>query len=409
MEIVDKLDKMAQERKEIIESFSKKKPENTYIDDYVEKLSSLYHTVITDIKEEISKNIGSKSITLTNCVELYTAYPSGLAMPDYQIGDVVFVSFIDQDMKTMYCEESPVKQSGKKEGERVRLSAPAKKENSNENVEFSKANEYAIEIDSRKDAQRILISTSNLNGEKCPFFIGLDSKNGVFYINAGGEEVFKYNSEDDEWFFKTKGGATASIKDNVISLNCDEFKLKAESKVSIETKNYEMKTDKLTEEATTVKKKYNNLNQEGSSAKFKIQNESHEGLSMRFKHTIGFQVESVISAFNGLVMAAQLAFGSGPPSIDIPISVPENTMKVDSGNMDMGNSNISVKNGNMNMGMMSQPLAKASPLYNAVVKLAAFYDILQVVGQATLIKAFGVTSQISSEASQATSNNVKGQ
>ena len=52
MEIIDKLDKMAQERKEIIESFSKKKPENTYIDDYVEKLSSLYHTVITDIKEE---------------------------------------------------------------------------------------------------------------------------------------------------------------------------------------------------------------------------------------------------------------------------------------------------------------------------------------------------------------------
>ena len=33
METVDKIEKMAKERKEIIESFSRKKPENTYIDD----------------------------------------------------------------------------------------------------------------------------------------------------------------------------------------------------------------------------------------------------------------------------------------------------------------------------------------------------------------------------------------
>ena len=52
METVDKIEKMAKERKEIIESFSRKKPENTYIDEYVEGLSSIYHTIITDIKEE---------------------------------------------------------------------------------------------------------------------------------------------------------------------------------------------------------------------------------------------------------------------------------------------------------------------------------------------------------------------
>lgn len=52
METVDKIEKMAKERKEIIESFSRKKSENTYIDEYVEGLSSIYHTIITDIKEE---------------------------------------------------------------------------------------------------------------------------------------------------------------------------------------------------------------------------------------------------------------------------------------------------------------------------------------------------------------------
>ena len=52
METVDKIEKMAKERKEIIESFSQKKPTNTYIDKYVESLSAIYHTIITDIKEE---------------------------------------------------------------------------------------------------------------------------------------------------------------------------------------------------------------------------------------------------------------------------------------------------------------------------------------------------------------------
>lgn len=52
MEAVDKMEKIKKERKDIIASFSKKKPVDTYIDKEVRNMRDLYHTVITDIYEE---------------------------------------------------------------------------------------------------------------------------------------------------------------------------------------------------------------------------------------------------------------------------------------------------------------------------------------------------------------------
>ena len=52
METVEKIEKIKQEREEIIESFSQKKPVNTYIDEEVSKITNIYHTIITDIYEE---------------------------------------------------------------------------------------------------------------------------------------------------------------------------------------------------------------------------------------------------------------------------------------------------------------------------------------------------------------------
>lgn len=360
------------------------------------------------VKNTKNKKLLSGSVTLQNFVVLYCKYPTGLAMPDLQVGQTVFVKFIDQDIKTMYCEESPVKQDAKKDGERVRMEAPAKKEGSDENVEVTKDSAYAIEIDSRKDAQRIEIKTSNENGEKAAMRTSMDSKNGVYYVNAGGDEIFKYSVENDEWLFKTAGGATFSMKDKVFEINCDELIINGDSKIKITTKDYQLESDKIKETSKNVKLDYKDLTQEGTNAKFKIQQEKHEGLSFRMQHTIGVQVESVMFAVNGLVAAASLTFGAGPPSIDVPLSVPDNTMKVPTGNMDMGESNITVKTGTMEMGSGGQPLAKASPIVNAVNKLAAFYDMLQVVGSASLTKMAGASGVISSDTSQVPSSNIKG-
>ena len=360
------------------------------------------------LKNSKNKKLLKGSVKLQNYVVLYCKYPTGLAMPDLQVGQTVFVNFVDQDLKTMYCEESPVKQDGKKEGERVRIEAPAKKEGSDENVEITKDSAYALEIDSRKNAQRIELKTSKENGEKAAIRMSIDSKNGIFYVNAGGEEMFKYSVEDDEWLFKTAGGATFSMKDKVFEINCDELIINGESKIKMKTKDYQLESDKIKEDAKSVKLKYKDLNQEGTSAKFKIQQEKHQGLAFRMQHTIGVQVESVMFAVNGLVAAASLTFGAGPPSIDVPLSVPDNTMKVPEGNMDMGKSNITVKTGMMEMGTGGQSLAKASPIVNAVNKLAAFYDMLTVVGSASLIKMMGASGVIASDSSQVPSSNVKG-
>lgn len=62
METIEKLEKIKKERKEIIESFSKNKPQDTYIDKTSSKITEIYHTIITDIKEEAPD---VKTFTLT--------------------------------------------------------------------------------------------------------------------------------------------------------------------------------------------------------------------------------------------------------------------------------------------------------------------------------------------------------
>ena len=62
MENTEKIEKLKKERQEIIASASKKRPTDTYIDKEVAGISSIYHTVITDIKEE-TKDV--KTFTLT--------------------------------------------------------------------------------------------------------------------------------------------------------------------------------------------------------------------------------------------------------------------------------------------------------------------------------------------------------
>ena len=62
MEVIEKIEKLKKERKQIIESFGAKPIENTYIDREVKKMKEIYHTVITDIYEE-TKDV--KTFTLT--------------------------------------------------------------------------------------------------------------------------------------------------------------------------------------------------------------------------------------------------------------------------------------------------------------------------------------------------------
>lgn len=62
METIEKIEKLKKERKEIIDSFSSKQPEDTYIDKEVSKMKEIYHTIITDIYEETPD---VKTFTLT--------------------------------------------------------------------------------------------------------------------------------------------------------------------------------------------------------------------------------------------------------------------------------------------------------------------------------------------------------
>ena len=62
MERIEKLEKIKKEREEIIASFSKKPLEDTYLDKETKKIKSIYHTIVTDIKEETPD---VKTFTLT--------------------------------------------------------------------------------------------------------------------------------------------------------------------------------------------------------------------------------------------------------------------------------------------------------------------------------------------------------
>ena len=192
-----------------------------------------------DLKNEENKNVGSNSITLTNYALIPPLKISGVSIPRFVKGELVRIVFADCDIKSpAYLPFQVANERLKRQTDIMRFSVPAK-----ENIDDPETNDnqYYTEYNSRDQFLRIF--TSNKNGEKCPFTMNWNTKDGIITMMDDSNRKFEWNYDEDKFEWTTDAGAVSTWKGADITHKCENYTIEASESIQMKTSKFKLKSD----------------------------------------------------------------------------------------------------------------------------------------------------------------------
>lgn len=263
-----------------------------------------------------SNSYWDSSIILKNYITVDPLLNQNQSMAKYTIGDKVFITMIDNDMKTLAFLPYSINRLGQRATDKFLTAVPA---NEHENTALSEDNSYFIKMDSTKDVQVLQIATSNKNNETCMFSLTMDSKNGTMTIDDdSGERSWELNYQDDSIVTKTSG-TTFTQKADKITMNADTIECIAKTKISFNVKDGDFTLDasNVKEKSTDTTYDFDNFKQTSDVGTYEVKNEKHNGTSTSFTSKT-FHCDTPTIGLNGTVILPTYVIGN-IPDINVPV------------------------------------------------------------------------------------------
>lgn len=266
---------------------------------------------ITKKKCKNSSDIGNlteNTVTMKNYIIAHPLLNQNQSLPEYTIGDKVFVHIIDNDIKTLSFLPYSINRLGQRATDKTMFAVPA---NSKENVELTEDNTYFLKMDSTE--KLVVLSTNAENGEICKHQIILNSKDGLVTI-TDGERVWEMSHKDDKIISKTSGSDIEQCGDQV-SISGETLNIQMESLVRIECDTFEVVASTINEQADNTNHKFSSFILESDNGTFNIEKETHKctryGIS-----AVTYHNDTPTIGMNGLVILPAFQIGT-IPNIDI--------------------------------------------------------------------------------------------
>lgn len=330
---------------------------------------SVENTVTLDIDKCINSEqfVCNDRVISRNWLKVPGRTLGNASPPKYMRGDIVFVSFVDSDIKSPYYDVSSVNYNGHKNVDNFRTFVPASPQ---PNVVITKDNSYYIELDSLKDKQRVIISTSNANGEKCKHYLLFDSKNGVLSLTDESRSV-TMSYDDDTIVLKNEKDSTIILNKDEITISAKTINIKASGKLNIETPETVVDSDKTTYDGKQFEMSEDKVSVSSKSVDVSSTTETHD-ITDRFviKGTGKTHINHTLIGLNGETVIRNFVIGMCP---DINIPVP----KV---NGDSGPPGTSI----WSTGAGSMPLVKYNSLTNILIMMCSYIDMAMSSGPVPL-------------------------
>jgi len=218
------------------------------------------------IKNSINKNIGSSSVQFKNYLSIRGDVIPGLWQPKYVKGERLKVVFIDQDIKSAHFLPFGTNDSYKRKVDRVRIGAVAKED---EMELDNDENSYFLELDASE--KKVRFHTSDANGENNPFNLEFDTAGGKFTFKdfLDSDRGFEWDVNNDTITFQTEDGAVIKFSKSKVSIKCEEFEVKAENKINLETTQLTIKADVGNFNIDSEKHKNNSFDVDSGNVKIK--------------------------------------------------------------------------------------------------------------------------------------------
>ena len=240
---------------------------------------------------------------------------TNMTPPKFVKGDIVFIGFMDSDIKTPYYSVSTLNYNGHRQTDDVRFFVPSSPE---PNVVLTKDNTYFVELNSKSDKQRIIISTNDANGEKCKQYVLLDSKNGVMSLTDGSRSI-NISYDDDTIVLKNEKNSSIIINKDQIELNAKTIKINAENKLEITTKKMEIDADKTEFNGDKFESDHKDISVKSDKATIDSKREEHKISSLFSVNGSGkTHIDHQKIGLNGETIIRNFVIGNCP-NINIPV------------------------------------------------------------------------------------------
>lgn len=261
---------------------------------------------------------------------------TNITPPRFVKGSIVFINFMDSDIKSPYYSVTSLDYNGHLQTDTCRFFVPASPE---PNVVLTKDNMYFVELDSKKN--RLIISTNKNNGETCKHMLIMDSKNGVLTLTDEARS-FNVSCDDDTLVLKNEADSAIILNKDEITISAKKIKILGDEKITVETNNMEINSDKTTFEGDSLETDHSTVEIDSKTIDVSCKKETHDISSLfsvegfgktHIDHSkIGFNGDTIIRNFiisnvpDINVPAMKLNGDSGPPGASLwttgPGSVP---------------------------------------------------------------------------------------
>lgn len=293
---------------------------------------------------------------IKNYILVYPYLNQNQQMPKYTQGDKVIVTMIDNDIKTLAFLPYSINRLGQRATDKLSMAVPG---NPQENTAMTEDNSYIIKLDSTEDQQKIILQTSNENGEMVKHTLEINSKDGIITITDNEDLSIVMDTQNDSITSKTSDTTIEQVGDKV-NITCDTMTINADSKIYMKTDKLEIEADSIEETSSDTKIKADNYKQESTNGKWEVDSEKHEGMSFAVQANT-FHSDCPVNGLNGATIFPAFQIGSIPNISAIPS--PTNGMSGPQGMMSMQTSPSGV------------PLVKFPQLVAALGVIATSADI----------------------------------
>lgn len=343
----------------------------------LEKNVSISHSKIKNKKNTYLA--GTASVKTKNYINIIGLNIPNLAMPQYAKYEKVFVSFVDNDIKSAYFLPYTLPNPGKRQkGDIFRIGAISKPPltQKNTDVESSKENFYYMEFDTIN--KRIVIQNSQADMEKYQYTVLLDAKNGTLSL-ADGKRAVTINSANDQITLQNEASTIITLKEDTINMYCKKFNLEAEESITMKTKDYKLDTTKFAENSKEAKINHKTLEHESTKGKYTINNMETTCITKKVSVPLCFMDCTTGVAISGAVAASGMSVAPSPPS-------DKNMPSPSKGSMEVAMGNVVIKTGStkVNQNSGAVPVVKFPQFQQIITLMCVDIDKALSAGSAVL-------------------------
>ena len=255
------------------------------------------------------KNIGKTSVTIRNYALLPFFIIPNVSVPMYKKGENVIIDFADSDIKSMFIMPYKMNEMNVRKTDTASFFVPAKEK---ENDEVNLENIYALQLDSEKKMVTLIMNKAN--GEVSRYFIQMNGKEGFVQLSDDNKRVVKISTDTDEILLQNESEASISLTERVVTVECDEYIINAESSVTINTETMTTKAETINEEASTKTSNVDDSSMKGSTLNITYTNVKEKGSSLDSKYSAKVIMDTPIMGVSGMITPGG-GIGFEPPML----------------------------------------------------------------------------------------------